>query len=502
MSGGGLHPGEGRAASRQHAALGAEAEVGEQAVEAAIAHVERFAVRDGEREAGAGEQVAGRTHVDLRMDARRHPAAVACQIRLQHRGSQTGQTASAEETAEEQSVRSQHPSYQQESARQIVDAVQHAGGHHKVEAAVREGQAILVALDIAMAPRRREAGVTSDHRQAACFQRAAHMPFADTDHQSAAERAIHRFQPGEQFVGDVVGEEAVIDEACHGAIAARAAAGAIEGLVRSGGHERACAAMPADRQEAMATAASRLVSGLWSSAIDFALPPRCPGCGLIVDGDHRFCVDCWQALEFLGPPACARCAVPLPHDLGEDALCGACHADPPAFDRAAAAVAYGDIAKAVALRLKYGRRPGVARMMAGQMARLARDAPAGSLVIPVPLHRWRLWSRGYNQALLIGRHVARQAGLECLPDVLIRTKATPVLRGLGRKARAKAVSGAFAVAPSRKVEIKGRPVLLIDDVYTSGATAGACAKVLKRAGASEVRLLCWARVLREDEARR
>lgn len=235
---------------------------------------------------------------------------------------------------------------------------------------------------------------------------------------------------------------------------------------------------------------------LSSMALDFVLPPRCPGCGLIVDGDHRFCVDCWQALVFLGSPACARCAVPMPHDLGADALCGACHADPPAFDRAAAAVAYGEVARTVALRLKYGGRPGVARTMAHHMARLVGEMPADALVIPVPLHRWRLWSRGYNQALLIARGLAERSGLDCLPDTLVRTKATPALRGLGRKQRAKTVSGAFAVADRERV--KGRAILLIDDVYTSGATANACAKVLKRAGATEVRLLCWARVLRDE----
>ncbi|MBA2933216.1 ComF family protein [Sphingomonas sp. CGMCC 1.13654] len=250
----------------------------------------------------------------------------------------------------------------------------------------------------------------------------------------------------------------------------------------------------------MAATATRLLRSAWGASLDFVLPPRCPGCGLIVDGDHRFCVDCWQALEFLGPPACARCAVPLPHDLGDEALCGACHAHPPAFDRAAAAVAYGDVARTVALRLKYGGRPGVARTMAYHMARLVGDAPPGSLLVPVPLHRWRLWSRGYNQALLIARGVAERSGLACSPDLLVRTKATPVLRGLGRKARAKAVAGVFAVAD--KAMVRGRTILLVDDVYTSGATADACARALKRAGAAEVRLLCWARVLREDEAQR
>jgi ComF family protein len=239
---------------------------------------------------------------------------------------------------------------------------------------------------------------------------------------------------------------------------------------------------------------------MWSAALDFALPPRCPGCGAIVDGDHRFCAACWQALDFLGDPACARCALPLPHDPGgPEAMCGACHADPPSFDRGVAAVAYGDIARTVALRLKYAGRPGVAHVMAAQMARLVQTAPADALIAAVPLHRWRLWSRGYNQALLIARALAMRTGHDCLPDAIVRTRATPVLRGLGRKARAKAVRGAFAVPAARAIAVEGRTILLVDDVFTSGATANACAKALKRAGAAKVWLVCWARVTREGE---
>jgi ComF family protein len=138
--------------------------------------------------------------------------------------------------------------------------------------------------------------------------------------------------------------------------------------------------------------------------------------------------------------------------------------------------------------------------MAFHMVRLVGAAASDTLVVPVPLHRWRLWSRGYNQALLIARGLADRSGLDCVPDLLVRTKATPMLRGLGRKARAKAVAGAFAVAG--KARVKGRTILLIDDVYTSGATADACSRALKRAGAAEVRLLCWARVLREEQETR
>ena len=236
---------------------------------------------------------------------------------------------------------------------------------------------------------------------------------------------------------------------------------------------------------------------VWSAALAFALPPRCPGCGVITPDVHQFCIDCWSALDFLGDPRCARCGEPFDVDRGPGALCGGCHADPPAIDAMRAAVAYGPIAKALALKLKYGRRPGIAHTMAAQMLRhMPRDGEW--LLVPVPLHRWRIWRRGYNQSALMAR--AMQAGTrhQLALDALIRIKATPLLRGLGRDRRAKAVRGAFAVRD--KAMVKDRPVLLIDDVYTTGATVNACAKALKRAGAARVETLCWARVVREADA--
>lgn len=231
-------------------------------------------------------------------------------------------------------------------------------------------------------------------------------------------------------------------------------------------------------------------------ALNLALPPRCPACGIITLADHLFCIDCWQKLDFLGEPQCRTCGDPFALDPGPVALCASCLADPPTIDGMKAAVAYGDIARALALRLKYGARPGIAITLARQMRRLLPDSH-GALVIPVPLHRWRLWRRGYNQAVLIGRALARETGLAFVPDALVRTKATPVLRGMGPAERRKTVRNAFAVAPGRRDAVLGRDIILIDDVYTTGATANACAKALKRAGAASVRVCCWSRVVRD-----
>jgi ComF family protein len=227
--------------------------------------------------------------------------------------------------------------------------------------------------------------------------------------------------------------------------------------------------------------------------IDFALPPRCPGCAAIVPDPHLFCLTCWQALQFLGEPCCTRCGLPFPFQTGDAAECAACLATPPLFDRARAAVAYGEISRVVALKLKYGRRPGLAETLARLMQRHAQ----GDLLAPVPLHRWRIWTRGYNQSALIAAALARRTGLPVELGLLQRIKGTPPLRGMGRRERALAVRGAFRLADAARPTVAGRTVILVDDVFTSGATANACARALKRGGASAVNILCWARVVRE-----
>ncbi|MFZ2995277.1 double zinc ribbon domain-containing protein [Sphingobium sp.] len=237
-----------------------------------------------------------------------------------------------------------------------------------------------------------------------------------------------------------------------------------------------------------------LLKATFRPILDYALPPRCPGCGAIVGEDHGFCLTCWSGMEFLGEPCCARCGVPFEHDMGAGAECGACLADPPPFDSARAVLAYGDVARTVALRLKYGRRIGLARLIARQMVRHVGDVDGDPpVIVPVPLHRWRLWGRGFNQSALIADHLGRLTGLAVDRHGLQRVRRTQPLRGMNGKARAKAVQGAFALAQGHG--LKGRRVVLVDDVHTSGATAAACARILRRGGVTDIRLLCWARAM-------
>lgn len=130
---------------------------------------------------------------------------------------------------------------------------------------------------------------------------------------------------------------------------------------------------------------------------------------------------------------------------------------------------------------------------------MTRLIPEGSdLIVPVPLHRWRLWSRGFNQAALLARSLARDTGIDCEIDLLKRARSTPSLRGLGRRARAKAVQGVFAIRPDARARLRGKAIVLVDDVYTSGATSAACTRLLLHAGASRVTILAWARVIDAD----
>ncbi len=200
-------------------------------------------------------------------------------------------------------------------------------------------------------------------------------------------------------------------------------------------------------------------------------------------------------MRFIGAPWCAGCRVPFEYDRGAGARCAACLADPPRHAGVFAAVAYDELSRRLALDLKYGRRVGLGETMARHMRRVVPGE--ADLLVPVPLHRWRLWSRGFNQSVVIGAALARAAALPLDARALARTRATPSLRGAGRAARARAVRGAFAVPdPTRVV---GRRIALVDDIYTTGATATAATAALLRAGAASVAVLCWARVLGEDD---
>ena len=237
------------------------------------------------------------------------------------------------------------------------------------------------------------------------------------------------------------------------------------------------------------------MTSLFSAIIDFALPHRCLGCGTVIETAHSLCLPCWEKVTFITSAGCASCGS---IEVEEGLVCAPCMQSPPSHDGVRAATLYGDVTKSIALRLKHGRRVGLARVMAKAMVRWID--PDTELLVPVPLHRWRIWSRGFNQSLEIAKLIGAATGLKVEGELLIRTKRTPSLGGLGAKQRQAALRGAIKVDPAFRASVKGKRVGLVDDVYTSGATANACAAALKRAGAAEVIVYAWARVSKTTQA--
>jgi len=238
---------------------------------------------------------------------------------------------------------------------------------------------------------------------------------------------------------------------------------------------------------------------LGGRVLDLLLPPHCIACRGPADGPGRLCPACWAAVDFIAPPVCSGCGLPLDYDLGPDALCGNCAATPPAFDRARAVMRYGDVARRLVVGLKHADRTHLAPALGAWLARAGAElVETADVVAPVPLHRRRLIARRFNQSALIAQCLARQTGLAVATDALRRRRPTGSQAGLTRAQRRTNVTGAFEVPAPRRSLVEGRNILLVDDVLTTGATVDACAKTLRRAGAHHIGVLTLARVVLSD----
>jgi ComF family protein len=233
-------------------------------------------------------------------------------------------------------------------------------------------------------------------------------------------------------------------------------------------------------------------------ALDLLYPPLCIGCRAQVGEPGSLCAACWQGVDFIDGPACTCCGLPFELDPGGDAHCAACLAQPPSFDRARAVMRYDTGSRGPILALKHADRldlvPGFARWLDRAGRSLLDDT---DVIVPVPLHPLRLWRRRYNQSAELARSVGKIARKPIATAVLKRVRATPSQGEMpSAQARRRNMRGAFAVPAHCRSFIDGRRILLIDDVLTTGATADACARVLKRAGAAKVNVLALARVVR------
>jgi ComF family protein len=240
---------------------------------------------------------------------------------------------------------------------------------------------------------------------------------------------------------------------------------------------------------------------LWRSGVDVLLPPQCMLCTAQVDEPGRLCLACWPGVTFIAEPCCPTCGTPYAVPVPPGLVCGACLKEPPPFTQARAVFVYGGGGRDLVLRFKRGDRtdlvPGLAALLRQAGAPLLAGCDA---ILPVPLHRWRLWRRRFNQSALLAQALGRSTGKPVLLDALLRRRATRSLGRLNRVARQRELAGAIGVDPEQAPAIRGRRLLLVDDVFTTGATVNACCRALLRAGAAEVTVLTLARVVRPEQS--
>jgi ComF family protein len=235
---------------------------------------------------------------------------------------------------------------------------------------------------------------------------------------------------------------------------------------------------------------------VWRELVDVITPPLCLSCQSPVSVGAALCLSCWQKLQLIDEPVCDVLGTPFAYDEGEGAISPAAMANPPAWDKARAAVAFDEASGHLVHLLKYQDQHEAALAMARMMLGAGHNLwPDVDVMIPVPLHRKRLWRRRFNQAAVLTLHLGKATGKAWRSDVLLRPQATTSQVGLDAKERRKNVRRAFVVPLEKAGHVAGKTVLLVDDVRTTGATAQACAETLKQAGAARVFVLSFALVL-------
>lgn len=247
--------------------------------------------------------------------------------------------------------------------------------------------------------------------------------------------------------------------------------------------------------------AGRALRRLGRGVLDLLYPPTCLDCGAPIAAADALCPACFAKLRPISAPYCPRLGIPFQHDLGPDALSAEAIADPPPFERSRSAVLYNEVARAVVARMKYGDRPELAAFCARLMHRAGYELwGEDAVLVPVPLNRWRQLSRRYNQSTELARMLGRLTGIGVAPSLVARQRHTRQQVGLSRDARHRNVAGAFRAHPDLIPRLRGRRVILVDDVITTGSTVAAITRTLLKAGVEKVDVISFARVVVGQEA--
>jgi ComF family protein len=240
----------------------------------------------------------------------------------------------------------------------------------------------------------------------------------------------------------------------------------------------------------------QVVARIGRAVADAVLPPTCLACRVPIAAAAGLCAKCWTQAGFIERPYCERLGTPFSADYGGELISPAALASPPAYARARAAARYSDVVRDLIHMMKYGDRMDLVHALGRWMARAGSELLSDTdALVPVPLHWRRLWQRRFNQSSALAYAISKLSKVPVMDEVLLRARATQPQFGLPRERRAENVQGAFKVPPEKRIEIKGKKLVLIDDVLTTGATADACTKILLRAGALRVDVLVLARVV-------
>lgn len=255
----------------------------------------------------------------------------------------------------------------------------------------------------------------------------------------------------------------------------------------------------AERLIPFADAVRRAGRDLAGRLADLIIPPTCLACYEPLAQHDTVCAGCWARIEFIRAPLCDRLGLPMPFDAGAPMISAAAAANPPIYDRARAVAHYSGVMREMILAFKYGDTHNARKLFGRWLLSCGGDlVEACDVIAPVPMHPRRLLARRFNQAALLARELARRGDRRYHAQLVRRIRATTAQVGLTSAQRRSNLAGAFRVPDGARSEVAGRAVLLVDDVITTGTTLNACARALRRAGATRVDAVALAIVTHES----